>query len=120
VGDRRTLEFRRSERIRITIPIEVCGTRENGLVRETATTLIVNAHGALISVAMPLVQGQGVWVTNLTTLKEIYSEIVSIGPIAGGKRQVAIRLALRSPHFWGISFPPKDWNATEQKLPPKK
>jgi hypothetical protein len=120
VGDRLTLEFRRSERVRMTIPIEVCGTRENGLARETTTTLIVNVHGALIRVAIPLVPGQGVSVTNLETLKEISGEVVSIGPIADGKRRVAIRFTQRSPDFWGISSPPEDWNATEQKQPPKK
>jgi len=40
--------------------------------------------------------------------------------IGDAKRQVAIRFAQRSPHFWGTSSPPEDWNTTEQKHPPKK
>jgi hypothetical protein len=120
VRDLRTLEFRRSERLRMTIPLEVCTTEEDRLVREFTNTLIVNAHGALISVAMPLAEGQGVRVTNIRTLKEIAGDVVSIGPIADGKRHVAIRFRQRSTYFWGISSPPEDWNATEQKLPAKR
>jgi len=114
--DHRTFEFRRSERVRMTIPIEVCGTKQGVLFRETGNTLIVSAHGALISVTIPLVEGQSVSVTNLKTLKEIRGEVVSIKPIAGGKRQVAIRFPQLSPHFWDISSQPKDKNEMDQKL----
>jgi hypothetical protein len=72
----------------MTIPIEVCGTKKGVLFSETANTLIVNAHGALISVAIPLVEGQGGWVSNRKTLKATTGEVVSIKPIADGKRQV--------------------------------
>jgi len=89
VRDHRTFEFRRSERVPMTIPIEVCGTQKDGLFREAANTLIVNAHGALISADIPLVEGQGVSVTNLEALKEISGEVVFIGPIVDGKRQGA-------------------------------
>jgi hypothetical protein len=65
VRDLRTFEFRRSERIHVTIPVEVCGTQKDGLFRETANTLIVNAHRALRSVAIPLVEGQGVGLPTL-------------------------------------------------------
>jgi hypothetical protein len=71
------------------IPIEVCGTQKGVLFRETANTLIVNAHGALTSADIPLVEGQGVSVTNLEALKEISGEVVFIGPIVDGKRQGA-------------------------------
>jgi hypothetical protein len=100
----------------LTIPIEVCGTQKGVLFREAANTVIVNAHGALISVDIPLVEGQDVSVTNLKTLKAITGEVISVRRIADGKRQVAIRFAERSPHFWGISSPPEHWNGTDQKL----
>lgn len=84
--------------------------------RETANTLIVSAHGALISVAVPLVEGQNVSVTNIKTRKEIRCEVVSIKAIAGGKRQVPIRFSQPSPHFWDISSQPDDKNGTDQKF----
>jgi len=65
VRDHRTLEFRRSERVPMRIPIEVSGTQKGVLFRETANTLIVGAHGALISVVIPLVEGQGVGLPTL-------------------------------------------------------
>jgi hypothetical protein len=116
VRDHRTFEFRRSERVPMTIPIEVFGTQQGVFFRETANTLIVSAHGALISVAIPLVEGQGVSVTSLRTRKEIRGEVVSIKPIAGGKRQVAIRFSQPSYHFWDISSQPEDKNGTDQQL----
>jgi hypothetical protein len=118
--DHRIFEFRRSERVPVTIPIEVSGTQRGVLFRESANTLNVSAHGALISVAIPLVEGQGISVTNLKTRKEITGEVISVRGIAAGKRQVAIRFTQRSPHFWGISSPPEDWNSTERKLPTKR
>ena len=120
VRDHRTFEFRRGERLPMTIPIEVSGTQKGVLFRETANTLNVSAHGALIGVDNPLVKGQGVSVINLKTLKAITGEVISVRRIAAGKRQVAIRFTHRSPHFWGIPSPPKDWNSTEQKLPTKR
>ena len=84
--DRRTFEFRRSERLPMTIPIRVSGTQKGASFRETANTLNVCAHGALISVANPLEERQGVLVTNLKTLKEIQGEVVWVKPIAGGRR----------------------------------
>jgi hypothetical protein len=104
----------------MTIPVEVSGTQKGVLFRETASTLNVSAHGALISVAVPLVEGQGVSVTNPKTRIEITGEVISVRRIEAGKRQVAIRFTQRSPHFWGIPSPPKDWNSTEQKLPTKR
>jgi hypothetical protein len=120
VSEHRTFEFRRSERIPMRIPIEVSGTQKGVLFRETANTLNISAHGALISVDIPLVEGQGVSVTNLMTLKAITGEVISVRRIVAGNRQVAIRFPQPSPHFWGIASPPEDWNSTERKLPMKR
>jgi hypothetical protein len=64
----RIFEFRPSDRIDMTIPIEVCGTKKGVLFSETANTLIVNAHGVLISVTIPLL-GQGVGLPTLGAWK---------------------------------------------------
>ena len=106
-----TFEFRRSERVNTTTPIEVCGFREGMSLRETATTLIVNEHGALISVAIPHVQGQTIQITNVKILKGFTGDVVCVGTVRDDKRQVAIRFKQRSPDFGEGTSPPKNQKA---------
>ena len=57
---------------------------------EDARTLVVNAHGALISLAAPVAAGQQVTVANKATRQSLECRIVYLGNAQGGKTQMGI------------------------------
>jgi hypothetical protein len=76
---------------------------------EETHTLIVNAHGALIQLALTVEIGQLLGIKNMQTLEELVCRVVNLGPDQPGKREVGIEFELASPRFWRIAFPPSDW-----------
>jgi hypothetical protein len=105
---------RRSMRVLLSVPIQVSGkTRDNVKFEEETRTLVVNAHGALISVAAKLVTGQQVSVSNRATEKSMECRVVYVGNPAAGKLQAGIEFIEPCPSFWQIDFPPEDWVVPE-------
>jgi hypothetical protein len=76
---------------------------------EETHTLIVNAHGALIQLALTVEIGQLLGIKNVQTLEQLVCRVVNLGPDQPGKREVGIEFELASPRFWRIAFPPSDW-----------
>src|SRR5271168_397589 len=105
------LQLRRSQRVCLRLPIVVLreGPGENVASEETYT-LIVNAHGALIHLALTVEIGQLLGIKNMQTLEELVCRVVNLGPDQPGKREVGIEFELASPRFWRIAFPPSDWS----------
>jgi PilZ domain len=99
---------RRSHRVLLSVPITVtCETQPN-MFTEKTQTLVVNAHGALISLEAKAIQGQSL------LLKSPSSEtracrVVYVGPTLQGRTQFGIEFNEPSPNFWHITFPPEDW-----------
>jgi len=101
---------RRSMRVLVSVPIMVSGKNAAGEdFQEEARTLVVNAHGALISLSANLVSDQLVTVSNRSTQKSLECRIVYVGKAEGGKTQMGIEFVKPSPAFWQIDFPPDDW-----------
>jgi len=102
--------LRRSQRVCLRLPIVVLreGPGTNVASEETHT-LIVNAHGALIQLALTVEIGQLLGIKNMQTLEELVCRVVNLGPDQPGKREVGIEFELASPRFWRIAFPPSDW-----------
>jgi hypothetical protein len=70
---------RRSQRILLTVPIEVSGISSNNAVfSERTSTLVVNAHGALIQLRERVVAGQKLRTRNATTKEEISCAMMDI------------------------------------------
>jgi len=104
------MQLRRSQRVCLNLPITVL--REgpgNNVASEETTTLIVNAHGALIQVALTVEIGQLLGIKNTQTMEELVCRVVSLGLDQPGKREVGIEFEVPSPRFWRIAFPPSDW-----------
>jgi hypothetical protein len=96
------------------VPIHVSGkTVDNKDFQEETRTLVVNAHGALISLGASVASGQKVTVGNKATQKSLECKIVYLGNPQAGKTQMGIEFVTPSPAFWQIDFPPDDWVVPE-------
>lgn len=105
---------RRSMRVLLSVPIQVSGkTAGNQDFKEETRTLVVNAHGALISVAAPVKSGQTITIANSATQQSLECRVVHVGAAQGGKTQLGIEFERPSPKFWQIDFPPDDWVVPE-------
>ena len=101
-------------RVLLSVPILVRGkTAKNEEFSEKTRTLVVNAHGALISLAAPVVANQKVFVSNNATQQTQECRIVYLGNTQAGKAQMGVEFLDPSPTFWQIDFPPEDWVVPE-------
>lgn len=105
---------RRSMRVLLSVPIHVSGKdRKSKPFDEDARTLVVNAHGALISLAAAVIAGQQITVSNQATEQSSECRVVYLGSGASGKIQMGIEFVKPTPRFWQIDFPPDDWVVPE-------
>ena len=110
---------RRSQRLFIQIQVRVEGRlATKSEFSEEAHTVVVNAHGGLVEMGIPLDPGQRVLLRNIKTNEQISSEVKLVTPGESGKFNVALEFVDPNPSFWHISFPPEDWSA--QRLNPAK
>lgn len=93
----------------------------NNVAQEETQTLIVNAHGALIQLALTVEMGQLLGIKNRQTMEQLVCRVVHMGPDQLGKKEVGIEFESPSPRFWRITFPPADWTprSAEAKAPTK-
>lgn len=103
-------ERRRSQRVLLRIPIAVIAPGpDKQMVREQTNTLVVNAQGALINLALPVRVGQVVILQNPETSEEQSCRIIRVNPAREGKSEVGIEFLKAAPNFWRVAFPPADW-----------
>jgi hypothetical protein len=105
---------RRSMRVLLSVPIHVTGKiKDNEKFEEETRTLVVNAHGALISLAAKVAAGQRISVSNRATQKSMECRVVYVGNPVAGKMQMGVEFIEPCPFFWQIDFPPDDWVVPE-------
>jgi len=101
-------------RVLLSVPIRVIGkTLANEEFEEQTRTLVVNAHGALISLQTPVAPNQQVTIANKATNQSRECRVVHVGTQAAGKIQVGVEFVKASGSFWQIDFPPDDWVVPE-------
>ena len=104
-------EQRRSERVRLSVPVLVMAeTREREQVQERTQTITVNAHGGLFRLKMELLTGQPLVLLNVQTNKEESCRVVRVQEMPEGDFGVAFEFDRPAPSFWCVTFPPADWN----------
>ena len=109
---------RRSSRVTIDIPVEVYGQGSDGRVfHEETRTVAVNAHGALVLLAAGVGLKQKTLLLHKKTRDEIECRVTYRKETEKGPAEVAIEFTNPAPTFWGIAFPPEDWNRAERKQP---
>ena len=104
---------RRSMRILLSVPIAVSGKIQNTDFTEDTRTLVVNAHGALISLAAGLSVGENLTILHKESRQSCKCRMIYKGSVQAGKSQVGLEFLDPSPGFWQIDFPPDDWIVPE-------
>jgi hypothetical protein len=111
LGAGATQEQRRSERVRLSVPIVVVAeTRERDRVQEETASVIVNAHGGLFRLKMELLTGQPIVLLNPLTGQQESCRVVRVEDMPQGDFGVAFEFDRPAPHFWAMTAPPADWN----------
>ena len=96
--------LRRSHRVFVSVAITVTGKSGKEFSEETST-LVVNAHGALITLATNVEQGDTILVQNRATRDEQVCKVTYLGAVAEGRTQIGIEFREPAPEFWHIQFP---------------
>jgi carbon monoxide dehydrogenase subunit G len=100
-------------RVLLSVPISVSGKIKTENFNEDTRTLVVNAHGALMSLAAEVTAGQTLTISNKTSRQSRECRLIYVGSTQAGKSQVGLEFLEPSPGFWQIDFPPDDWVVPE-------
>lgn len=107
---------RRSQRVILSVAVTVSG--QTGAAKTTFSedtkTLVVNVHGALVTLAAKVEKGGTVLLTNRATHETQPCKVMYLGPMSEGKTQVGLEFVQPAPEFWHIAFPQEHWNAPVQ------
>ncbi len=107
---RAKLNRRRSARVLTHLPVLVKGNlKTKGPFTEPTRTVVINAHGALITLVTGVELGQKLILTNVDTHAERECRVVYLGAKEAGRTEVGIAFDRPVPKFWGIADPPDDW-----------
>jgi hypothetical protein len=107
----------RGTRVVINFPVDVFGKNLDGKIfAEKTTTMTVNAHGAVVSLRTSIDSEKPVLLANPKTGMEAQCR-VAFQKDRKDQLEVALDFIKPYPRFWGMNFPPDDWNYAERKLP---
>jgi hypothetical protein len=102
---------RRSERVVLRVPVQLSAVTPGGQrINIQAHSLVVNAHGGLLDVGMEMNKGQKIRLINSKTEIATTGKVVRVEPSDDGRFSVAFEFESPAPHFWPVSFPPRDWS----------
>jgi hypothetical protein len=101
---------RRTQRVILQIPVQVRAQFGNDApITEDTRSMVVNADGGLIALAMKVRPGQKLTVRNWATSVEQECRVVHVRESHTGKQEVAVAFPYPMPQFWNLAFPPPDW-----------
>ncbi len=107
---------RRSLRVVIDFPVTVFGQKLDGTIfAEPANTLTVNAHGALVKMKTDIDSQKPALIGNPKTRMEVQCRVVYRKELEKNLYEIGLEFAKPFPKFWGINFPPEDWDPAERK-----
>ena len=107
---------RRSARVAIDFPVMVFGQNSDGRIfAEKTKTMAVNAHGALIELGTRVDPQKPVYLENTKIGSEVQCRIVFQKENRKDKFEVGLEFATPFARFWGMNFPPDDWNPADRK-----
>jgi hypothetical protein len=93
----------------MSVPVTIEGNGTQGAFSEKTQTLVINAHGALVTLTAKISHGQLLKMyTNVHSDKQV-CRVVYVGPTGDGKTQLGVEFTEPAPHFWHIAFPPEGW-----------
>jgi hypothetical protein len=80
-----------------------------------SATVSVNAGGGLIGLVTPVKKGQKLLLVNLKTEETIQCSVMNVHVNKTGKPLVGFAFDQRSPRYWGLVFPPEDWDPSDRE-----
>jgi hypothetical protein len=102
---------RRSERVVLRVPVHLSAVMPGGKrISIEAHTLVVNAHGGLLDIGTEMVKGQQIRLSNSKTDIVATGKVLRVEGSEEGRFSVAFEFECPAPHFWPVSFPPRDWS----------
>jgi hypothetical protein len=117
-SDSRAASKRRSSRVVIEMPVTVFGqSLDRKMFHEHTKTITVSAHGALLSLRANIDAVRPVLIVNPRTQSEAQCRVAYRKDLAGGVVEIGLEFSTSLPKFWGIHFPPEDWDPAERKRP---
>jgi len=106
-----TTTRRRSQRLFLRVPVIVEAIEASKPpFKEETHTVVLNAHGTLLEMDVPLETGRSVSLKNVKTGEQIDCTVKLITNAEHGKFNVALEFKKPNASFWQISFPPEDWS----------
>jgi hypothetical protein len=112
----RSSNTRRSQRVIIDFPVTLFAQGSDGKIfAETTSTQTVSAHGALVIVEKDVNPQSPAILGNPKTQMEAQCRVIHRKEIAKDKYEIGLEFTKPIPKFWGINFPPEDWNPAERK-----
>ena len=107
---------RRSMRVVIDIPLAVFGQNSHQeTFAEKTTTVSVSASGTLIILENDIDPQKPVLLVNTRTKAEVQCRVAHRKEIEKCGLEVGLEFTAPHPKFWGITFPPEDWNPADRK-----
>jgi hypothetical protein len=104
------LKGRRSQRINLNVSVLVHRPPGEGpQFYENTRTLVVSAHGALVTLKGMVVPRQRLFLQNTSSGQQQECRVVSVNKDLAGPPTVAVEFAKPAPSFWRVAFPPSDW-----------
>jgi len=101
---------RRSQRVLMSIPVQVSGQMGVGLPFEEETqTKAISAHGALILISTQVYRGQRLTLSNVQTKAALECVVAHLARCQGEHPEMGVEFVLPNPMFWHVAFPPRDW-----------
>jgi hypothetical protein len=96
---------RRSQRVFHKMRLQALGRDHEGRkFREICETLVVSAHGGLLSLRHEVDQGEMLVLVHPETQEEQECRIVYLGESTTRGMRVGVEFLTPAPHFWGIDF----------------
>ena len=99
--------------LRMSVIVET-ETAQREKQREQTHTLVVNAHGGLLKLDMEVLTGQPMLLISPKSGLHALAHVVRVENPPGGYTAVAFEFDEPMPKFWPVSFPPTDWEKSQE------
>jgi hypothetical protein len=104
--------------VHLAIPVFVAGTHNSGVpFKEITNTVVITANGCLIPLETPVAKEQKLVLANIKSGAEIACHVATFESPKDGKARIGLHFDVPAPRFWGLGFPPEDWDPSKRKRP---
>jgi len=106
-------ERRRSHRVMIRVPVTMQLVMSGHKITIQATTVSVNDHGAMLLCSRSIAANTSLEVQNDRTREKQMCRVVRMPVESNQGYMIPVEFIASATHFWGITFPPSNWKASE-------